>query len=88
MALKMSRTFLVAIVTNSHVAKIYCTCALCACALQRGRVLPETWGKWGQPRGRGGGRARPPDKERDKRSSPSKEGGNMEQEEEGKKSRV
>jgi hypothetical protein len=28
----------------------------------------------------------PPDKERDKQSNPSKEGGNMEQEEEGKKS--
>ncbi len=55
-------------------------------ALQRGRVLPGTWGKWGQPEGRGWGRARPQDKERDKQSNPSKEGGNMEQEEEGKKS--
>jgi hypothetical protein len=30
----------------------------------------------------------PPDKEGDKQSTPSKEGGNMEQEEEGKKSQV
>jgi hypothetical protein len=38
--------------------------------------------------GEGGGRARPPFKERDKQSNPSKEGGNMELEEEGKKSQV
>jgi hypothetical protein len=30
----------------------------------------------------------PPDKEQDKQSNPSKEGGNMEQEEEGKKSQA
>jgi hypothetical protein len=30
----------------------------------------------------------PPDKERDKQSNPSKEGGSMEQEEEGKKSQA
>ncbi len=40
-------------------------------------------GKWGQL-GEGG----PPDKGRDKQSIPSKEGGNMEQEVEGKKSQV
>ncbi len=36
----------------------------------------------------GDGRARPTDKERDKQSNPSKEEGNMEQEEEGKKSQA
>jgi hypothetical protein len=38
--------------------------------------------------GEGGeGRSGPPDKRRDKQSSPSKEGGNIEQEEEGKGAR-
>jgi hypothetical protein len=38
---------------------------------------------------RGGGEGGPgPDKEGDKQSTPSKEGGNMEQEEEGKKSQA
>jgi hypothetical protein len=57
--------------------------------------------EWGQPRGRGRGRGAreggegggeggpgPPDKERDKQSNPSKEGGNMEQEKGGKKSQA
>ncbi len=51
----------------------------------RGRVLPGTWGKW-VTRERQRGRPSPPDKERDKQSNPSQEGGIMEQEEEAKKS--
>jgi hypothetical protein len=43
----------------------------------------------GVSKGKGGkGGPGPPDKERDKQSNPSKEGGNMEQEEEGKKSQA
>ncbi len=40
------------------------------------------------PGGRGEGGPGPPEKELDKQSNPSKEGGNMEQEEEGKKSQA
>ncbi len=43
----------------------------------------------GSAQGKGGeGGPGPPDKEEDKQSTPSKEGGNMEQEEEGKKSQA
>jgi hypothetical protein len=51
-------------------------------------VLPGTCGKWGQPKGKGEGGPGPPDKGRDKQSSSSKEGGKMEQAEEGKKSQA
>jgi hypothetical protein len=47
---------------------------------------PEGNGVSSGVRGQGG--PGPPDKGRDKQSIPSKEGGNMEQEEEGKKSQV
>ncbi len=58
------------------------------CALQGvGRCLgPE--GNRVSPGEGGEGGPGPPDKERDKQSTPSKEGGNMEQEEEGKKSQA
>jgi hypothetical protein len=43
----------------------------------------------GLDQGKGGeGGPGPPDKKRDKQSTPSKDGGNMEQKEEGKKSQV
>jgi hypothetical protein len=52
-----------------------------------GRCLrPEGMGS-AQGKGAKEGRG-PPDKERDKQSTPSKEGGNLEQEEEGKKSQA
>jgi hypothetical protein len=52
-----------------------------------GRCLgPEGNGVSSRERGEGG--PGPPDKKRDKQSTPSKEGGNMEQEEEGKKGQV
>jgi hypothetical protein len=58
------------------------------CALQRGRCFlgPE---RNGVSSGEGGkGEPGPPDKGRHKQSNPNKEGGNMEQEEEGKKSQA
>jgi hypothetical protein len=52
-------------------------------------VLPGTWGGNGVRPGEGGEEGLgPPGKGRDKQSSSSKEGGNMEQEEEGKKSQA
>ncbi len=47
---------------------------------------PEGIGVSSEEGGEGG--PCPPDKEQDKQSNPSKEGGNMEQEEEGKKSQM
>ncbi len=50
------------------------------------RMRPEGNGVSSGEGGEGG--PGPPDKKRDKPSTPSKEGGNMEQEEEGKKSQA
>ncbi len=58
------------------------------CALQRGRVLPRTWEKWGQLGEGDEAGPGPADKGQDKQFSSSEEGGNMEQEEEGKKSQA
>jgi hypothetical protein len=52
------------------------------CAQHKGSALTGTLGKWGQGRGRGEGGPGPPSREGDKQSTPNKEGGNMEQEEE------
>ncbi len=57
------------------------------CARHESGALPGTWGKWGQLGGGGWERARPPGSREDKQSTPSKEEGNMEKEEEGRTSR-
>ncbi len=49
---------------------------------------PGPKGNGVSPEEKGDGGPGPPDKKQDKQSSPSKEGGNMEQDEEGRKSQA